>query len=158
MMKQEPIVWHSHEYKHHEKNGDWFWAVGIITLSALVIAILFGNYILGILIVLSGFCLMLFGNKEPEHIRFEINGAGIMIDKTLFPFGTLHSFWVENNDHLQVESKLFIRSKKALVPLIHIPLIWDVDPELVRAQLLTHLTEEEHYESFSHRLLQYLGF
>lgn len=157
-MNRPAIIWHTHEYEHREKTQDWFWAVGIITISALIIAVLFGNYILAILIVISGFCLILFGNKEPDHIRFEINGAGILIDNTLFPYGTLHSFWVENNDHLEAESNLFIRSNKTLVPLIHIPLIWEVDPEEVRAHLLTHISEEEHYQSFSHRLLQHLGF
>ena len=157
-MKRDPIAWHNHEYEHREKTRDWFWAVGIITLSAFIIALLFDNYILSILIVLAGFCMIIFGNKEPRHVRFEINGAGILIDNVLYPFGTLHSFWVENNDHLELPSKLFIRSKKTLVALIRIPLIWEVDPEQVRAHLLEHIPEEEHQESLSHYLMHYLGF
>ncbi|MEI8061806.1 MAG: hypothetical protein WCG97_00715 [bacterium] len=157
-MSRAPITWHTHEYEHREKSRDWFLAVGIITVSAFVIAILFNNYILSILIVVGGTCLILFGNKEPKHLRFEINGAGVLIDKILYPFGTLHSFWVENNDHLELPSKLFVRSKKTFVPLINIPLIWEIDPEDVRAHLLAHLPEEEHHESFSHHIMEYLGF
>ena len=84
---------------------------------------------------------MLFGNKEPDHVRFEINGAGVLIDNNLFPFGTLHSFWVENNDHLDSPSKLFIRSHRTFVPLIHIPLIIEINPEDVREHLLAHIAE-----------------
>ncbi len=157
-MKKDPITWHNHEYEHREKSRDWFFAVGIITVSAFVIAILFNNYILSILILLGGACMILFGNKEPDHVRFEINGAGILIDNVLYPFGTLHSFWVENNDHLELPSRLFIRSNKTLVPLIHIPLIWDVDPEEVRTHLLEHIPEEEQHESVSHMVMEYLGF
>lgn len=157
-MKKEPILWHNHEYEHREKSRDWFVAVGIITVSAFIIAILFDNYILSILIILAGFCMILFGNKEPDHVRFEINGAGVLIGNTLYPFGSLHSFWVENRDHLEMSSTLYIRSNKPLVPLIHIPLIWDIDPELVRAHLLEHIPEEEHHGSLSQMIMDYLGF
>ncbi len=157
-MKKEPMTWHNHEYEHRVKSRDWFVAVGIITVSAFIIAILFNNYILSILILLAGLCMILFGNKEPDHVRFEINGAGILIDNVLYPFGTLHSFWVENNDHHELPSMLFIRSNKPLVPLIHIPLIWDVDPEIVRTHLLEHIPEEEHSGSVSHRIMDYIGF
>lgn len=157
-MKRDPITWHNQEYEHREKSPDWFWAVGIITVSAFIIAILFNNYILSILILLGGLCMILFGNKEPEHFRFEINGAGVLIDNVLYPFGTLHSFWVENGDHLGVPSVLLIRSSKPLVPLIHIPLIWDIDPEIVRAHLLEHIPEEQHRGSVSHRIMDFLGF
>ena len=157
-MKRPPIIWHAHEYEHREKSRDWFLAIGIITASALIISVLFENYILAILIIISGACLMLFGNKEPDHVRFEINGAGVLIDNNLFPFGTLHSFWVENNDHLDSPSKLFIRSHRTFVPLIHIPLIIEINPEDVREHLLAHIAEEENYHSFSHHLLEKLGF
>lgn len=157
-MKKDPIAWHNHEYEHREKTKDWFWAVGIITISAFIIAILFNNYILSVLIIIGGGCMILFGNKEPDHVRFEINGAGVLINKTLYPFGTLHSFWVQNNDHLELPSMLFIRSNKPLVPLIHIPLIWDIDPEDLRNHLLEHIPEEEYGVPFSHRVMHYLGF
>lgn len=102
--------------------------------------------------------MIVFGNKEPDHVRFEINGAGVLIDNVLYPFGTLHSFWVENNDNLELPSVLLIRSNKPLVPLIHIPLIWDIDPEDVRNHLLEHIPEEEHRCSLSHRIMEIIGF
>ena len=48
------IEWDAHEYEHKERNRDWFWAVGIISVSLAVVAVIFGNIIFAILILRSG--------------------------------------------------------------------------------------------------------
>ena len=38
------IEWDAHEYEHKERSADWFWAVGIISVSMAVAAIIFGIF------------------------------------------------------------------------------------------------------------------
>lgn len=156
-MARTQFVWEAHEYIFQEKSSDWYWAVGIISASAAVISIIFGNILFALLIALAGFALALFAAKEPAFVRFELNKTGVIVGKILYPYGTLESFWVEDNQHHEFQSKLFIKSQKMAMPLIVIPLE-NVDPGEIRDFLLDHLLEEHNHEGVGQKLLEYLGF
>ncbi len=160
-MAKDPFIWQAHEYIFQEKTSDWYWAVGIIGASVAVISLIFGNIIFALLIALCTFCLMLFGAKEPALVRFEINKTGVLIDRRLYPYGTLQSFWVEDNRHRGHQSKLFLKSKRLAVPLIAVPLEGHeegVNPEDIRDFLLDHLLEDEHAEPLGQKVLEFFGF
>ena len=127
-MAKPPFIWEAHEYTFQEKSSDWYWAVGIVAISIAVISIIFGNVLLALLILLGSFSLSLFAAKHPVYVRFEINKTGVLIDRTLYPYGTLESFWVEDNRHLDLESKLFLKSQRLAMPIIAVPLE-GADPE-----------------------------
>ncbi len=150
------IVWEAHEFVFQEKTSDWYWAVGIIAISIAVLAVIYGNTLLALLSLIAGFTLSLFAAKQPHFMRFETNNSGVIIEQTLYPYATLDSFWVENNVHLDLESKLILKSKH-INPLIVIPLS-TINPEIMRDFLLDHLPEAVHTEPFAHKLFEYFGF
>ncbi len=156
-MAHTPFIWEEHEYVFQEKTNDWYWAVGIIAISITVISIIFGNTLFALLILFGIITLTIFASKKPRLVRFEINKSGIIIEKSLFPYGTLDTFWVEDNTHTGRPSKLFIKSSKVFAPIIAIPL-GEMNPEEIRDFLLDHVIEEHHIETFSEKLLEYLGF
>lgn len=156
-MAKGPFIWETHEYYFQEKTSDWFWAVGIIAVSIAVISIIFGNIVFALLILTGSFSMAIFAARVPQMVRFEINKTGVIIDKTLYPYGTLDSFWVEDNTHIGHHSRLFIKSRKLVVPMIAIPLD-GMPPEEIRDFLLDHILEDHHVEPFGDRLLSYLGF
>ncbi len=148
------IKWETREYHHSPKTHDWYWAVGIITVTLAVIAILLGNLIFALFIILSGVALCIHATI-PSHItECQISNKGIMFKNVLFPYTTLDTFWVET---LQSYPKLLVKSKKFFMPHIVIP-IETVDPDKVRALLLAYMKEEEEHESLGLRFMQYLGF
>lgn len=152
-----PYIWETHEFIYQEKTNDWYWIVGIIAVSISIVSIIFGNILFALFILLGAFTLCLFAAKKPEIIRYEINNTGIIINKTLYPYHSLHSFFVEDNTHHGLQSKAIFRSKKLIVPLLILPLE-DIHPEELRDFLFEHLPEEHHTESLSHKILEYLGF
>lgn len=156
-MQRKPLVWEAHEYIYREKTSDWYWAVGVIAVSVAVISFIYANVLLGILILIGSFTLALFGSRRPKSFRFEINGTGILIGKAFYAYGTIDSFWIEDNTHIEYQSKLIFKSKSLLSPLMVIPLE-DHDPALIRDYLLDHLPEEHHIEPISHKILEGLGF
>jgi len=156
-MAKPPFIWEAHEYFFEEKTSDWYWAVGIISVSAAVLAFLFDSFLFGLLILVGAFALALLASKPPRFVRFEVNKSGVLIDRELHPYGTLHSFWVEDNKHLEFQSKLFLKSKKLMMPVITIPME-GVDPEDIRDFLLDHVLEEHHYENVAQKIMEYLGF
>jgi len=87
-------------------------------------------------------------------IRYQVNDRGIMVDDVLYPFLTLHSFWIEH-DH--PEPKILIKSQKFFMPFITMP-IDEVNPEDVRTILLHYIAETEHLEPLSLKVLEVMGF
>lgn len=150
-----PIIeWDAPEHIHTEKNNDWYWAVGIITLTSAVLAFIFGNAIFGILILVGVFALLVHCSKQPRVIHIEINDRGIVIDKLLYPFLSLESFWIDAHDH---PSKILLKSTKTFMPYITVH-IENVDPEKVREILLKYIAETEHHEPLMQKILERFGF
>ena len=157
MGKQSPfkIEWDAHEYEHKERSDDWFWAVGIISLSVAIASVIFGNIIFGILVIVSVFALALFINRPPENIHIVVDERGITRGKIHYPYSTLESYWVDL-DH--PHHKILLRSQKLLMPLIIIPLNNEVNLENLEETLARFLKEEFHSLPFVEKILEYLGF
>ena len=151
------ISWQEYEHDYNEKSKDWYWSLGILMVTASILAIIFGNYIFGVLIIVTGVCLAVVGSKEPRLVEFELNKMGVKIGKKLFPYATLENFWVQDNTEHGRKSHLLIKSKKTAVPLIVIPM-GDIDPEEIRDFLLYNVLEKELHESLSQLILERLGF
>ena len=149
------IEWDAHEYEHKQRSPDWFWAVGIISVSAAVAAVIFGNIIFGILVLISAFTLSLFANRPPNTLRIVIDEKGISKGKIRYPYSTLESFWIDTE---HPHKKIILRSEKTFMPLIIVPLGDDTDVEQLHENLSHFLSEEFHTLPFVERLLEYLGF
>jgi hypothetical protein len=152
----EPIIsWQGPEHRYVEKNSDWYWAVGIVSFTAAALAIMFGQVIFGLLIVVSAVALTLHASVAPRVIRTEINDRGIIVDKTLYPFLNLESFWIDPHHY---PSKVLVKSQKTFMPFLSIHIPDDVNPEDVRQVLLTYIAETEHQEPVTLKLMERLGF
>lgn len=150
----EEITWKAPEFIKYEKGPDWYWAVGVISITIAVAAVVFGNVLFGILVLIASVALTLQGSQDPEIREFSVDRQGVQADEILYPYSSLKSFWVENNPH---EQKLLLQSEKAWMPYIVMP-IAEVDPEEVRDFLLQFLPEEEHQEPLTQKIMEYLGF
>ncbi len=151
---QPLISWDAPEHIHIEKDNDWYWSVGIITITAAVLAFILNNVIFGILILVSAFALIVHASKKPKIVHCEINDRGVIINNILYPFLTLDSFWIDPEEQ---NPKVMIKSHKTFMPYIIIP-IEEVDPEQVRDILLNYISETEHSESLFQKLLERFGF
>lgn len=148
------ISWEAHEYEHKERTTDWFWAVGIVAVAGAVASIIFGNVIFGILLILCVFSLVLFINRPPEIIEVALTEHGIERGTVLYPYSTLHSFWV---DEIHPHKKIILKSKKIFMPLIVVPL-GEASGEQVRRTLIRMLPEEPLRLPFLETILEYFGF
>ncbi|MDB5238771.1 MAG: protein of unknown function with transrane region [Candidatus Parcubacteria bacterium] len=154
-MATEPLIfWDAPAHLYTEKRPDWYWAVGLITLALAVVALLFGEIITGIFVVVGAVALVLHASHPPHTVHHEINDRGIMSDLTLYPFLSLDSFWIP---HDEFPPKIILKSRKLFMPYI-IMYIDEVDPEEVRAVLLKYIAEVEHHEHLLKRVLERLGF
>ncbi|TSC61891.1 MAG: Uncharacterized protein G01um101448_495 [Parcubacteria group bacterium Gr01-1014_48] len=152
-MEHSAIKWQAYEYEHREHGSDWYWAISIITIALFIAAILFQNILLGIILVLGVISIILHSIKIPPLVSFEINEAGIRINQRLYQWTALKSFSITENP----TPKIYLQSKKKVVPLIIIPFEAE-DYLYIRSYLLDFIEERPHEENLMERLLEVLGF
>lgn len=150
----EKINWIAPEYIHTEKTSDWYWIVGIITISAATISIMLNNVIFAVLLLVSMFTLTLYASRKPQNIEIEINQKGVRHGDIYYPYADIKSFHVENKDKYP---RIIFQLKKKLSSYVII-LIKENDPEEIRDFLGNFLEEETHTEPFLAKLLIYFGF
>lgn len=149
------IQWEAHEYEHKQRSSDWFWVVGIITVSIAVTSIILGNIIFAILILIGAFALSIFIGRPPNTLSITVNERGITRNNIHYAYSTLKTFWIDTE---HPHKKIIIQSEKLLMPLIIIPLGQDTDVENLHEKLSMFLSEKYHELPFVERLLEYLGF
>ncbi len=150
----EKINWIAPEYIHTEKTSDWYWIVGIITVSAATISIMLNNVIFAVLLLVAMFTLTLYASRKPQNIKIELNQKGIIHGNIYYPYSDIKSFHVENKDKYP---RIIFQLKKKLSSYVII-LIKEHDPEEIRDFLEDFLEEETHTEPFLAKLLIYFGF
>ncbi|MFH0755521.1 MAG: hypothetical protein V1910_02550 [bacterium] len=152
---EKKISWKAFEYKRKEKPVDWYWAVILMSLALVIISFITHNIFFGLLIIISTIILLSFSIIAPKMIEISINQKGIIVEKEMYPFATLESFWVESAD--EENQKILLKSKKIIMPLIIIPLEEHHHLD-VREFLLNYLPEVEMHESLSQKIMERLGF
>lgn len=155
MKKIVPIHFQTTEYEHRDRGADWFWAVGIITVSLAVTSIILNNVLFAFVIVLAGFALSLFASKPPKIVDVVLDEQGIRVDKFFYPYRSLESFWVENDETPRIQ----LKSQRLIMPFFVIHMSSDeVEVDKVRKHLSRYIPEVFHTESPLQRLMDYLGF
>lgn len=149
-----PLRWNAYEHEHIERGSDWFWALGIVAVSAAITSILFHDFLFAILILLGAAIFGLLANVPPELVRFEVSDRGVRIGDTLHRYDEIISFWVE--DEKGPHPQLLVDTTKPMAPNLIIP-IHDVDPHTVRLFLREHAQEVPMKEPFAHKLLEFFG-
>jgi len=151
---QGVLRWSAYEHEHIERGSDWFWALGIIAVSAALTSILFGNILFALLIIVAAGTIGLLAKQPPELHEFEINERGIRIGNETHPYDAMISFWVD--DTLD-EPLLLVDTTAFLSPNLVIP-IDDISPEAIRGVLREKVDEVPMREPLAHKILEFFGF
>jgi len=93
--------------------------------------------------------------KKPTIIPYAVTLRGIRIDDRIYPFSTLESYRIDEEDHRGPQ--LLIKSRKKLMPLMVMPIpvehVDDID-DILKERLL----EEDLEEPLIVKILELFGF
>ncbi len=157
MPRNALLEWKGREYDHNPKSTDWYWALGIVAVAAAVAAVLFGNLLLAVLIVIAAASLALHAAKEPPVHRFRLVEQGIVIGEELHTFERMVSFSVLEDVQGELAPMLSIKTESWLSPHLIIPLD-GVDADAIYAYFLQHVDEDEHRHTLTDLVAAWLGF
>lgn len=149
------ISWEAPEHHHVEKSSEWFAVVGILTLAAAAAAYALGNILFAVLIMLIGLVMSLVTIRTPEIIPYAVSARGIRVDDRLYPYTTLESYYIDEDD--PKGPQLLLKGERLIMPLIVIPIPEDEVDEI--EDIIAMKIPEEHLEeSFFAKLLESVGF
>jgi hypothetical protein len=151
-MHDDIIEWSTPEFEYKEKDPDWYWILGIIVVSGMLLSFFLDNVLFGIFIALGGFILAVFASKHPETLHITINKKGVRANSNFYPFRNIDSFWVD--DDVAGKEKLIMTPHNTFALQIVLP-IGDVDPDDVRDLLELYVHEEEQSVTLSERIMEY---
>ncbi len=155
-MQDHTVVlrWNAYEHEHVERGTEWFLALTIAAACAALTAILLGDMLFAVLILIAAFTIALLARHAPDVSTFEVSTKGVRVDKVLHRYDEIISFWVE--DEHDGHPLLLIDTTKFMSPNLIIP-IHDIDPGLVRAYLKEHSIEVPMKEPLAHKVLEFFG-
>ena len=148
------LRWSAYEHEHVRRGGDWFWALGIVAVSAAITSILFHDVLFAVLILIAASTLAMLANVPPDLVDFELSDRGIKTGGTMHKFEDIIAFWVE--DHAVERPLLLVDTTKFMAPNLIIP-IENIDPHTVRAFLQQRVEETPMTEPVAHKILEFFG-
>ncbi len=152
--QEQELSWRVASHRYREHSNDWFWGLGVIALVGAVGSIIFGNILLAMIIVLGAVSLGILSKQQPREHNIQINRRGIVVDGTRYPYSSVRSFWVEQNDQ---NPQLFVSLAGIVAPHLSITLSHDVEAEQVRAFLKHYAQEVEQGPQLGEQILAIFG-
>lgn len=149
--------WEGREREHNPRSADWYWVVGIVSGACAVAAIIFGNYLFAIVIIMAAVALALHATIEPPVHRFRLVEQGLVIGEDLYPFSSMTSFAILEDVDGEMEPILSIKTDSWVAPHLEVPLE-GVDADLVYDRFLGAVEEDEHHPILSDVVAAWLGF
>lgn len=147
--------WEGHEHTHDERGSDWYWVLGIVATGGAIAAILFGDVLFGIVIILAAIAIALQATKHPPLHRFALTDHGLQIGTRLFPYENITSFSLLEYIDETFPPAISIKTSSILFPHFIIPLS-GVDADAVFEFLEAHVPHVPHYPTFSDHLMSWL--
>jgi hypothetical protein len=157
VMEQSPraVTWMAPEHNHTEKGADWFFAFTIIFIAIVLAAILLGNSLFALLMAVAGLTLAISVAKRPMTIPYEITVRGIRINDEFYPYASLISYCIDEND--PKGPQLLVRVERKFVPLLVISLPEGYEDDV--DDILREKLPEEHLEEpLFVKVLEIFGF
>lgn len=152
---EEIISWEAVEPHFKNRSVDRQWTIGIIAGIIFVVALIFQNFLLGLLAVAAAFSLITLARQEPQAVAYSISKKGVRAGDRLYPYLSIKSFWIRITDE---KRELSIESDRMIAPMIEFPIAPEVSLANLRANLKKYLPEEKHEESLIDSIADYLGF
>jgi len=131
--------WTIQEYEQHDRGVGWYIVMILAGLALVLFALLTGNFLFALIIVLFGIIMFLQSHQVPPQVPFKITELGVILNNRFYAWSEFTGFYIiYQPPHVKT---LFIETDSAFRPLLRIPLL-DIDPISVRNTMQDYLEED----------------
>lgn len=150
------LSWIAPEYLQHPKSVRWWTGAAIITLIAILLEAISGNWtMLAATITFAAVYYFTHEFRPPRHTKINISDLGVKVGHRKILYSEIEFFWIIYNP--PEVKRLFLRIKDTFMPDLILELETQ-DPHTVKAVLEKHLIEligvREHLTDHVLRLLK----
>ncbi len=131
--------WTVKEYEQPERERRWYILMGIVGVSLVGYALISGNYLFALVIVLFGIILFMHDMVEPMEVPVLITETGVVVGKKYYRFSELKSFWMIYDP--PAIKNLYFGLDSVLRHRVQVPLL-DNDPRPIREHLEQFVEED----------------
>ncbi len=132
------IVWETWDRPAINRGRSWYLVAFFLAGACIVYALLGGNYIFALIILMFGMLLILRGIYKPKRILTGITDQGIVVNETFYPYELFK--WFSICYRPPETKKLYLTFTGRFTPQMSIDLE-DIDPSLIREYLINNLLE-----------------
>lgn len=136
----DEFSWNVITHEHRERSVDWYWALGVSALLGAVISVFFGNVLLAVIIIIGAGSLGALAARGPREHAVRVDKRGISVDGTLYPYASIHSFWIERETEYP---RLFISTTGVLAPHFNFEIHETINIDRLEVFLKQFAKEEE---------------
>lgn len=153
----EIMSWEIPEYHKHERGHWWYILYALIGVGLVVQALIYGNFLFALIIVIGSLALILNDARHPKSIPVIITTEGLIVGGSFYDYDSIKHFTVVYKPAEHVKRVYFI-FKSAVRHRLSLALA-DANPLFVREQLMKYLPEnlertDEPLSEFLARLLK----
>ncbi len=150
------LEWEAPEFVVYKKTTGWYVGFGVLLALLLFAAFLLQSLLTGIVFILAGILIFVHAEKPPRIIGYDVRTTGVRIDERIYMFRELAAFNVVQ--HANDEAYLLLKSKRLVMPLIHVPL-GNSDAEEVTETLSKYIPQDINFvEPLADVLAHWAGF
>jgi hypothetical protein len=78
------ITWEAPEFEYRLKGVSWYWISIIAAVVILGLAVWQRNFLFGFFIVIAEIMVLVWGNREPEMVKFKLTEKGVSVGEAEF--------------------------------------------------------------------------
>ncbi len=134
------LQWSAAEFADRDIPRSFYLWTGGFLLATIAYALVTNSPIMAITFILIGIMGFITIEKTPAVLHCSISKEGIIVDRELYDFDNIESFWIIYEEH---EKYLSLKTNGRLTPYAHIPL-GDENPVTVRDILIQYIEETKH--------------
>ncbi len=147
--------WEIKEYESHNRSRRWYIIAGIIGAAILAYAIISGNYLFCLIVLLMAIIIFLQDAQKALTLMFVITENGVIVGRKFYNFKEIKNFWILYNP--PTVKNLYLRTNVGLKTTLQIPL-YDYDPRAIQDLLRNFIEEDttQEDESLSDKIMRAL--
>lgn len=150
------LEWEAPEYIVYKKTTVWYIGFGVFLALLLFSAFVMQSFLTGVIFFLSGVLIYFHSERPPKVISYDIRTTGIKIGTRVYLYRELAGFNIVERG---TDIYLLLKSKRLLMPLIHLPLPENINHEEVIEVIANHLPQDTDFvEPLADVLAHWVGF
>lgn len=136
----EIMSWEIPEYHKHDRGHWWYLIYALVGIGFVVQALIFGNFLFALIIVIGSLALFLSDARHPKSIPVIITTEGVIVGGSFYDFDAIRHFTVVYKPAENIKRVYFV-FKSALRHRLSLSLA-EANPLFVREQLMKYLPED----------------